>query len=156
MVTLIFLTSALSPSSKQKRQLPGTEPGTQWWVMHSTTPYRGFFSSLSSDSLIPLLISNTGRGTEVSLATEIHQVVDIHGRKLATGDILNDWQESSAMTVLIIWEGRWKWWFDSMCGMELFHLTVEHHTSLLHSYLENHSCSTQLTLWEHHLKGSLY
>lgn len=102
MATLIFLTSALPPYSKQKRQLPRTQTGTSWWVTHSTTLYKGFFSSLSPDFLIPLFVSNTGWGTEVSLATEIHQLVDIDTRKKMTGKCLQHFEEEDEHGDLIV------------------------------------------------------
>lgn len=95
--------STLPPYSKQKRQLPRTLPGTPWWVMHSTTLYRGFFSSLSPDFLIPLRISNTGRGIEVSLATEIYQVVDIHTWKKMTSKCLQHFEKEDENDDLIVY-----------------------------------------------------
>ena len=65
-----------------------------------TAPHRteGFFLPCLQTLLFPFSLA-TQEGGQKSV---LQQIVDIHGRKLATGDILNDWQESSAMTVLII------------------------------------------------------
>ena len=70
-----------SPSSKQLGQRPRTQPGTQRRAMHSTALHRVIsLFSLSSDSLIPLLISNAGSGRgEVRIAAvKIHKASTSH------------------------------------------------------------------------------
>lgn len=155
-LTSSFPVLAPFPSSKQIGQLSMTQPGTQRWIMHSTTLHRGIsFVSFSPDFFISLLISNeeSGKG-EVSLATiKIHHSSNNHWRYKAANKrytcrkrLVNSCTTDHARFL----RGNLKR-FDGMCGREPFAVPARQCPAGLHSLPGRRSTAERP---EHHPKGS--